>query len=172
MRNRSELGLLTSDVPKPASRDVKANRRHHRKIDLRRRGPGPSRRLHGLRAVRAARGARGREPVEQKKKFVRARLKRVLEPSPERMAPPCRTSARAAAAITSTFPTRHSSSTKWKFCARRCGALAKIDWTGEIKRTRRRPGAIAIARNGRSPFGLTLEREAMNRFRRMIPDGR
>ena len=56
----------------------------------------------------------------------------------------------AAAAITSTFRTKRSSNTKPRFCARRFGGSDESNGPAKSPRTRRRHGAIAIARNGKS----------------------
>ena len=61
------------------------------------------------------------EPTEQKKKFIRAQLEKLLETSPERTHRDASTSEFAAGAITSTFRTKLSSNTRVKSCARRCG---------------------------------------------------
>ena len=90
-------------------------------------------------------------PVEQKKKFIRARVERVARAFARPRAPrDARISASAAAAITSTFPTNRSSSTKPKSCARRSGASGASNGPARSPRTPRLPGAIAIARNGKS----------------------
>jgi predicted RNA-binding protein with TRAM domain len=82
-------------------------------------------------------------PTEQKKKFIRARLERVLDVSPERI------SASAAAVTISTFPTKHSSSTKQKSCGRRFGASAASNGPARLPFTRPSPGATETVRNGK-----------------------
>jgi 23S rRNA (uracil1939-C5)-methyltransferase len=73
------------------------------------------------------------EPVEQKKKFIRARLKQVLEPSPQRTAPLCHYFATCGGCDYQHIPYEAQLAYKVEILRETLRRLGKIDWPGEFK---------------------------------------
>jgi 23S rRNA (uracil1939-C5)-methyltransferase len=73
------------------------------------------------------------EPVEQKKKFIRARLKQILEPSPQRTAPLCPYFATCGGCDYQHIPYEAQLAYKVEILRETLRRLGKIDWPGEIK---------------------------------------
>jgi 23S rRNA (uracil1939-C5)-methyltransferase len=73
------------------------------------------------------------EAVEQKKKFIRARLKRVLEPSPQRMAPTCAYFTTCGGCDYQHIPYEAQLTYKAEILRETLRRLGKIDWPGDIK---------------------------------------
>jgi 23S rRNA (uracil1939-C5)-methyltransferase len=72
------------------------------------------------------------EPVEQKKKFVRARVERVLEPSPERIAPRCPHFGVCGGCDYQHAPYEAQLRYKAAILRETLGRIGRIDWPGEI----------------------------------------
>jgi 23S rRNA (uracil1939-C5)-methyltransferase len=72
------------------------------------------------------------EPVEQKKKFVRARVERVLEPSPERIAPRCPHFGVCGGCDYQHAPYESQLRYKSAILRETLGRIGRIDWPGEI----------------------------------------
>ncbi len=73
------------------------------------------------------------EPVEQKKKFIRARLKQILEPSPHRTAPLCPYFTTCGGCDYQHIPYDAQLAYKVEILRETLRRLGKIDWLGEIK---------------------------------------
>lgn len=73
-------------------------------------------------------------PVETKKKFVRARLERVIEPSPERIAAPCPHFASCGACDYQHIPYEAQLAYKSNILRETLRRLGRIEWQGEIVR--------------------------------------
>jgi 23S rRNA (uracil1939-C5)-methyltransferase len=73
------------------------------------------------------------EPVEQKKKFIRARLKQILEPSPQRTAPLCPYFATCGGCDYQHIPYEAQLAYKVEILRETLRRLGKIDWPGDIK---------------------------------------
>jgi len=72
------------------------------------------------------------EPVEQKKKFVRARVERVLDPSPERIAPRCPHFGVCGGCDYQHVPYESQLRYKSAILRETLGRIGRIEWTGEI----------------------------------------
>ncbi|HUA02216.1 MAG TPA: 23S rRNA (uracil(1939)-C(5))-methyltransferase RlmD [Candidatus Aquilonibacter sp.] len=72
------------------------------------------------------------EPIEQKKKFVRARVERVIEPSPERVAPRCPHFGVCGGCNYQHVPYEAQLRYKSEILRETLRRLGRIDWTGEI----------------------------------------
>ena len=72
------------------------------------------------------------EPVEQKKKFVRARVERVLEPSPERVAPRCPHFGVCGGCDYQHIPYEAQLQYKAEILRETLGRIGRIEWPGEI----------------------------------------
>ncbi len=72
-------------------------------------------------------------PVEQKKKFVRARVDNLLEPSPQRMAPPCPHFGVCGGCNYQHIPYEAQLAYKAEILRETLRRIGRIDWTGEIK---------------------------------------
>ncbi|HEX4004098.1 MAG TPA: 23S rRNA (uracil(1939)-C(5))-methyltransferase RlmD [Candidatus Acidoferrales bacterium] len=72
------------------------------------------------------------EPVEQKKKFVRARMERVLEPSPERIAPRCPHFGVCGGCDYQHAPYESQLRYKSAILRETLGRIGRVDWPGEI----------------------------------------
>lgn len=73
------------------------------------------------------------EAAERKKKFVRGRLDRVLEPSPERVAAPCPYYARCGGCQYQHIPYEAQVRYKAEILRETLGRIGKIQWTGPIE---------------------------------------
>jgi 23S rRNA (uracil1939-C5)-methyltransferase len=73
------------------------------------------------------------EPVERKKDFLRARLGRVMEPSPERVAPPCPHFGACGGCDYQHIPYKAQLRYKAEILRETLRRTGKIDWSGEIK---------------------------------------
>ena len=72
------------------------------------------------------------EPVEQKKKFVRARMERVLDPSPERVAPRCPHFGVCGGCDYQHAPYESQLRYKAAILRETLGRIGRIEWPGEI----------------------------------------
>src|SRR6202453_1704486 len=72
-------------------------------------------------------------PVEQKKKFVRARVDNLLEPSPQRVLPPCRHFGVCGGCNYQHIPYEAQAQYKADILRETLRRIGRIDWTGEIK---------------------------------------
>lgn len=72
-------------------------------------------------------------PWQQKKNFIRARLKEVIEPSPQRIAPLCPHFATCGGCDYQHIPYESQLAYKAEILRETLRRLGKIDWTGEIK---------------------------------------
>ena len=72
------------------------------------------------------------EPVEQKKKFVRARVERILDPSPERVAPRCPHFGVCGGCDYQHIPYEAQLRYKAEILRETLGRIGRIDWPGEI----------------------------------------
>ncbi len=73
------------------------------------------------------------EPVEQKKKFVRARMERVLDPSPERVVPRCPHFGVCGGCDYQHAPYESQLRYKAAILRETLGRIGRIEWPGEIK---------------------------------------
>jgi 23S rRNA (uracil1939-C5)-methyltransferase len=71
-------------------------------------------------------------PIEQKKKFVRARLERIIEPSAERAAPRCPHFGDCGGCDYQHIPYEAQLRYKTEILRETLGRIGRIDWTGEI----------------------------------------
>jgi len=72
-------------------------------------------------------------PVEQKKKFVRARVDNLLEPSPQRVLPPCPHFGICGGCNYQHIPYEAQLAYKAEILRETLRRIGRIDWTGEIK---------------------------------------
>ncbi|MGB8523270.1 MAG: 23S rRNA (uracil(1939)-C(5))-methyltransferase RlmD [Candidatus Acidiferrales bacterium] len=72
-------------------------------------------------------------PVEQKKKFVRARVDNLLEPSPQRVVPPCPHFGICGGCNYQHIPYEAQLAYKAEILRETLRRIGRIDWTGEIK---------------------------------------
>jgi 23S rRNA (uracil1939-C5)-methyltransferase len=72
------------------------------------------------------------EPVEQKKKFIRARMERVLEPSPERAVPPCPHFGVCGGCDYQHIPYQAQLKYKMEILRETLRRIGRIEWSGEI----------------------------------------
>ncbi len=72
------------------------------------------------------------EPVEQKKKFVRARVERVLDPSPERVVPRCPHFGVCGGCDYQHTPYESQLRYKTEILRETLGRIGRIEWPGEI----------------------------------------
>jgi 23S rRNA (uracil1939-C5)-methyltransferase len=72
-------------------------------------------------------------PVEQKKKFVRARVDKLLEPSPQRVPPPCPHFGICGGCNYQHIPYDAQVAYKAEILRETLRRIGRIDWTGEIK---------------------------------------
>lgn len=72
-------------------------------------------------------------PVEQKKKFVRARVDNLLEPSPQRLLPPCPHFGVCGGCNYQHIPYEAQLAYKAEILRETLRRIGRIDWTGEIK---------------------------------------
>ncbi len=72
-------------------------------------------------------------PVEQKKKFVRARVEQLLEPSPQRTLPPCPHFGICGGCNYQHIPYEAQVQYKTEILRETLRRMGRIDWTGEIK---------------------------------------
>jgi 23S rRNA (uracil1939-C5)-methyltransferase len=72
-------------------------------------------------------------PVEQKKKFVRARVDNLLEPSPQRVLPPCPHFGICGGCNYQHIPYEPQLAYKAEILRETLRRIGRIDWTGEIK---------------------------------------
>jgi 23S rRNA (uracil1939-C5)-methyltransferase len=72
-------------------------------------------------------------PVEQKKKFVRARVEKLLEPSPQRTLPPCPHFGICGGCNYQHIPYEAQLQYKSEILRETLRRVGRIDWTGEIK---------------------------------------
>jgi 23S rRNA (uracil1939-C5)-methyltransferase len=72
-------------------------------------------------------------PVEQKKKFVRARVDNLLEPSPQRVLPPCPHFGICGGCNYQHIPYEAQLAYKAEILRETVRRIGRIDWTGEIK---------------------------------------
>lgn len=73
------------------------------------------------------------EPVEQKKKFIRAQLKQILQPSPERTTPACPHFTACGGCDYQHIPYESQLKHKSEILRETLRRLGKIEWTGEIR---------------------------------------
>jgi 23S rRNA (uracil1939-C5)-methyltransferase len=73
------------------------------------------------------------EPVEQKKKFVRARVEELLEPSPQRTMPPCPHFGICGGCNYQHIPYQAQLKYKTEILRETLRRMGRIDWAGEIK---------------------------------------
>jgi 23S rRNA (uracil1939-C5)-methyltransferase len=71
-------------------------------------------------------------PVEQKKKFIRAKLDAIVEPSPERIAPKCRHFGDCGGCDYQHIPYEHQVEYKTEILRETLRRLGRVDWTGPI----------------------------------------
>jgi 23S rRNA (uracil1939-C5)-methyltransferase len=72
-------------------------------------------------------------PVEQKKKFIRARVEKLLEPSPQRTLPPCPHFGVCGGCNYQHIPYEAQLAYKAEILRETLRRIGRIDWTGEIK---------------------------------------
>jgi 23S rRNA (uracil1939-C5)-methyltransferase len=72
------------------------------------------------------------EPVERKRKFVRAKMERVLDPSPERIAPPCPYFGACGGCDYQHIPYEAQLRFKTEILRETLRRIGRIDWPGEI----------------------------------------